>query len=145
VKEDDMKRKVFCFTARGCVISVRGTMRVFLACVALLGCTHALVAPAAVAMRFAGPSAAAVRVSPVEMTSVAKKAKAAVKKLKSSSAVSKRFKATATGKLLRHSAGKAHILTKKHPQRKQKLRRIGLVAEGQLKTMQKLMLVIPKK
>jgi large subunit ribosomal protein L35 len=112
---------------------------------ALLGGTHALMAPAVVAMRTAGLNAAPARVASVDMTSVAKKAKAAVKKLKSSSAVSKRFKATATGKLLRHCAGKAHILTKKHPQRKQKLRRMALVPEGQLKTMQKLMLVVPKK
>jgi large subunit ribosomal protein L35 len=116
----------------------------FLVVAALLGCTHALIAPAAVAVRTVGPIAAPVRVAPVAMTSVAKKAKAAVKKLKSSSAVVKRFKATATGKLIRHSAGKAHILTKKHPQRKQKLRRVARVADGQLKTMQKLMLVIPK-
>mmetsp|Transcript_17595 Transcript_17595/g.53202 ORF Transcript_17595/g.53202 Transcript_17595/m.53202 type:complete len:120 (+) Transcript_17595:45-404(+) len=110
--------------------------------VALLGCTQALVAPGAPLPALASAHA---RVTPLEMTSVSKKAKAAVKKLKSSSAVSKRFKATSTGKLLRHAAGKAHILTKKHPLRKQRLRRVDQVPEGQLKTMQKLMLVVPKK
>ena len=81
----------------------------------------------------------------VTMTSLAKKARAAVKKLKSSKSVSKRFKVTATGKLLRHRAFKSHILTKKHPLRKQRMRRISQVGDDQLKTMQKLMLVTPKK
>mmetsp|Transcript_27902 Transcript_27902/g.65116 ORF Transcript_27902/g.65116 Transcript_27902/m.65116 type:complete len:122 (-) Transcript_27902:222-587(-) len=91
------------------------------------------------------PAASLLRVADLRMTSVAKKAKAAVKKAKSSSAAQKRFKPTATGKLLRRKAFKAHILTKKHPQRKQSLRRISQVDETQLKTMQKLLLVVPKR
>ena len=81
----------------------------------------------------------------VSMTSIDKKAKAAKLKAKSSRSVTKRFKATATGKLLRRRPFRQHILTKKHPLRKQKLRLTQKVHEGQLATMQKLMLVVPKK
>eukprot|EP00965_Chrysotila_dentata_P038164 1268263-Pleurochrysis_carterae.AAC.4 len=95
------------------------------------------------ACRSAGSSD--MRSSVLSMTSINKKAKAAKNKAKSSSAVTKRFKATATGKLLRHKAFRAHILTKKHPQRKQRLRRTSAVDETQLDTMRKLMLVVPKK
>lgn len=86
------------------------------------------VAPVRVLVPAAGaPSLAS---SPA-MSSVMKKAKAAKRKGKSSSAVAKRFKVTATGKLLRHSAFKSHILTKKHPLRKQKLRRTLQADESQ--------------
>jgi len=51
----------------------------------------------------------------VTMTSANKKAKAACRKSKSSSAAAKRFKVTSTGKLLRNFAGKAHLLRKKRP------------------------------
>merc|ERR1712113_1234542 len=78
------------------------------------------------------------------MTSVSKKAKAAVKKIKSSRAAAKRFKPTATGKLLRRKAFRAHILTKKHPLRKMALRKTGTVHESEVKTYQKLLLVKPK-
>mmetsp|Transcript_13030 Transcript_13030/g.29607 ORF Transcript_13030/g.29607 Transcript_13030/m.29607 type:complete len:121 (+) Transcript_13030:32-394(+) len=87
----------------------------------------------------------AVSTPAVSMTSLDKKAKAAKNKAKSSSAVTKRFKPTATGKLLRRRPFRQHILTKKHPLRKQKLRSVGQVDEGQLQTMQKLMLVVPKR
>ena len=83
--------------------------------------------------------------APLTMTSAGKKAKAKTRKVKSSSAITKRFKATASGKLLRRKAFRAHILTKKHPLRKQRLRRISQVHEGQLKTMQACMLVTPKR
>jgi len=79
------------------------------------------------------------------MTSANKKAKAAVRKAKSSRAATKRFKATSTGKLLRHKAFRSHILTKKHPLRKMGLRRTEQVHESELKTYQKLLLVTPKK
>jgi len=75
----------------------------------------------------AQPPAAVARCSAVSaplvsMTSIDKKAKAAKLKAKSSRSVTKRFKATATGKLLRRRPFRQHILTKKHPLRKQKLR-----------------------
>jgi len=87
------------------------------------------------------------RVSPAApmMTSVNKKAKAATRKAKSSRAAAKRFKATSTGKLLRHYAGKAHLLRKKRPQKLAALRRTGSCNEAELKTYQKLLLVVPKK
>ena len=73
-----------------------------------------------------------------------KKAKAAVRKVKSSRAAAKRFKVTATGKLLRHYAGKAHLLRKKRPQHLAKLRRVGCVDDAELDTYQRLLLVFPK-
>nr|YP_010471103.1 ribosomal protein L35 [Synarthrophyton patena]UVF62932.1 ribosomal protein L35 [Synarthrophyton patena] len=45
-------------------------------------------------------------------------------KLKSSSSISKRFKFTASGKLLRHKACRNHLLQKKSPKRKQQLRKV---------------------
>ena len=79
------------------------------------------------------------------MTSADKKAKAAVRKVKSSRAAAKRFKVTSTGKLLRHYAGKAHLLRKKRPQKLAALRRTGQCHESELDTYQKLLLVKPKK
>lgn len=43
-------------------------------------------------------------------------------KKKTKRAARKRFKITATGKVKRMRAGKSHILTKKHPKRKRRLR-----------------------
>ena len=43
-------------------------------------------------------------------------------KMKTSRSAAKRFKKTATGKYVRHRAGKSHILTKKDPKRKRRLR-----------------------
>ena len=103
-----------------------------------------VVAPTrAVAVRTAAVSAAPL--SAVEMTSVNKKAKAANRKQKSCRAAVKRFKVTSTGKLLRHYAGKAHLLRKKRPQHLQKLRRVGQCHESELLTYQKLLLVFPKR
>ena len=122
-------------------------MRVLAVVVALMGYlsgAEAFVMPAS-NLAIAPVCAASVSASTIDMTSANKKAKAAVRKQKTSRAVTKRFKATSTGKLLRHKAFKAHILTKKHPQRKQSLRRVGQVHEGQLQTMQKLMGVVPKR
>jgi len=80
------------------------------------------------------------------MTSVNKKAKAAVRKAKSSRAAAKRFKVTSTGKLLRHYAGKAHLLRKKRPQKLASLRRTGQCDQKkELDTYQALLLVKPKK
>jgi large subunit ribosomal protein L35 len=100
----------------------------------------------------AGPSASAISqvalplspASPV-MTSINKKAKAACRKAKSSRAAAKRFKVTSTGKLLRHYAGKAHLLRKKRPQKLASLRRTGQCDKAELATYQSLLLVKPKK
>lgn len=43
-------------------------------------------------------------------------------KQKNSRAARKRFKVTGTGKIVRRRAFKSHILTKKHPKRKRRLR-----------------------
>mmetsp|Transcript_55973 Transcript_55973/g.105465 ORF Transcript_55973/g.105465 Transcript_55973/m.105465 type:complete len:244 (-) Transcript_55973:149-880(-) len=53
---------------------------------------------------------------------------------KTSHSMRKRFKPTSTGKLLFHRAGKAHLLRKKRPEHKQRLRRSMTIADGQLKT-----------
>lgn len=44
------------------------------------------------------------------------------RKNKSHSGAKKRFKLTATGKIKRHHAGASHLLTKKSPKRRRKLR-----------------------
>jgi large subunit ribosomal protein L35 len=69
------------------------------------------------------------------------KIKAANRKQKSSSAAAKRFSVTSTGKLLRHYAGKSHLLRKKRPQHKAALRRVGQVNDAELDTYQRLLLV----
>lgn len=45
-------------------------------------------------------------------------------KLKSSSSILKRFKLTATGKLLRHKACRSHLLQKKTSKHKHRLRKV---------------------
>jgi len=108
-----------------------------------LAACQAFVMPAAPA---AGLTVARSPVSAVPvMTSADKKAKAAKRKMKSSRAAAKRFKATSTGKLLRHYAGKAHLLRKKRPQKLASLRRTGACAEAELATYQKLLLIKVKK
>ena len=93
------------------------------------------------------PAALVLRVSLATptMTSADKQAKAAKSKHKSSKSAQKRFKVTSTGKLLRHRAGKAHLLRKKRPRKLQALRRIGTCNNAELKTYQKLLLVKPKR
>ena len=116
-----------------------------------LSATSAFVAspqPSALALRPA--AAAATPVADVFMgtgrgASRNKKAKAAVRKMKSNRSAVKRFKVTATGKLLRHYAGKAHLLRKKRPQHLAKLRRVGQCNDAELDTYQRLLLVFPKK
>ncbi|MDR1687808.1 MAG: 50S ribosomal protein L35 [Clostridiales bacterium] len=49
-------------------------------------------------------------------------------KLKTNKAAAKRFSVTGTGKLKRSRANKQHILGKKSPKRKRKLRKLGLVS-----------------
>ena len=50
-------------------------------------------------------------------------------KIKTHSAAAKRFKLTGTGKIKRHHAGAAHILTKKSKKRKKRLASAALVAD----------------
>nr|YP_010952236.1 ribosomal protein L35 [Gloiopeltis furcata]WMP13905.1 ribosomal protein L35 [Gloiopeltis furcata] len=49
-------------------------------------------------------------------------------KLKVSKSIFKRFKVTSTGKLLRQKASRSHLLEKKTPKRKRKLRKVVLVS-----------------
>ena len=59
-------------------------------------------------------------------------------KMKTHKGAAKRFRLTATGKVKRYKAFKSHILTKKDPKRKRRLRRGDLVSPGQQKTIKRL-------
>jgi len=54
-------------------------------------------------------------------------------KMKTHRGAAKRFKKTATGKVKRGRAYTSHILEKKSPKRKRKLRKSGLLAKGDQK------------
>ena len=54
-------------------------------------------------------------------------------KLKTSSSVTKRFKATRNQKLMRRQASKSHLLQKKSQSRKKKLSRVAQVFSGDKK------------
>nr|YP_009313725.1 Ribosomal protein L35 [Helminthocladia australis]SCW21979.1 Ribosomal protein L35 [Helminthocladia australis] len=56
-------------------------------------------------------------------------------KLKTSSSIKKRFKVTGSGHLLRHQAGRSHLLEKKSQARKKKLSRVLKVCQGDLKAL----------
>jgi large subunit ribosomal protein L35 len=60
-------------------------------------------------------------------------------KMKSHRAAKKRFKVTATGKIVRRRAGKSHILTTKTRKRKRHLRQATLVHPGDAKRIKKLL------
>jgi len=60
-------------------------------------------------------------------------------KLKTHRAAAKRFSATGTGKLRRSRANKQHILGKKSPKRKRKLRRLALVSKSNLKLVKSML------
>ena len=60
-------------------------------------------------------------------------------KMKTNRSAAKRFKKTGTGKYRRNKAFKSHILTKKSPKRKRKLRKSTLVAKGDLKRVKRLL------
>jgi large subunit ribosomal protein L35 len=60
-------------------------------------------------------------------------------KMKTHKGAKKRFKVTASGKVKRGHAFKSHILTKKGPKRKRRLRRSDLVSPGQTKTLKRLL------
>ncbi|PID58719.1 MAG: 50S ribosomal protein L35 [Ignavibacteriae bacterium] len=54
-------------------------------------------------------------------------------KMKSNRGAAKTFKKTASGKLKRNKAFRAHILTKKSPKTKRKLRKATLVSSADIK------------
>lgn len=60
-------------------------------------------------------------------------------KLKTRKAVAKRFKITGTGKVLRFSSGKSHILTKKSKKRKRRLRKAKVLLGRQAKMVKKML------
>ena len=60
-------------------------------------------------------------------------------KTKTHSAAKKRFKVTATGKLLRRKAPKAHLLEKKSAKRKRAFRKDTPVAESDAREVRKLL------
>jgi large subunit ribosomal protein L35 len=60
-------------------------------------------------------------------------------KLKTHKGASKRFKVTGTGKIRRAKAFKSHILTKKSTKRKRHLRRGGLVSDGDLEQVRRML------
>lgn len=59
-------------------------------------------------------------------------------KMKTRRAAAKRFKKTASGKIKRNRAYKGHILTKKSPKRKRKLRKSTLVSKADYKRVNRL-------
>ena len=59
-------------------------------------------------------------------------------KMKTRRAAAKRFKRTASGKIKRNRAYKGHILTKKSPKRKRKLRKSTLVSKADYKRVDQL-------
>ena len=60
-------------------------------------------------------------------------------KMKTKSGAKKRFKITGTGKVKRFRAFKSHILTKKHPKRKRRLRQATLVAHADERRIKRLL------
>ncbi|HMA61347.1 MAG TPA: 50S ribosomal protein L35 [bacterium] len=60
-------------------------------------------------------------------------------KIKSRKSVAKRFKKTKSGKLKRGKAYSAHILTKKSPKRKRKLRKAGYVSKADEKRIKEML------
>jgi len=58
-------------------------------------------------------------------------------KKKTHSGLKKRFKLTKSGKVKRGHAGASHILSKKSPKRRRKLRSSALVAKSDLKNILK--------
>ncbi len=60
-------------------------------------------------------------------------------KQKTNRSAAKRFKITGTGKIRRNKAFRSHILTKKSPKRKRKLRHSTLVAKADVKRVKRLL------
>jgi len=60
-------------------------------------------------------------------------------KLKTNKAAAKRFHTTGTGKITHPKMNKQHILGKKSPKRKRKLRRAGLVDQSNMKQVRRML------
>ncbi len=60
-------------------------------------------------------------------------------KMKTHRGAAKRFKKTKTGKVKRHRAFASHILTKKTPKRKRRLRQATLLDKSDMKRVAKLL------
>jgi len=60
-------------------------------------------------------------------------------KMKSKRALRKRVKITGSGKIRRYRAFKSHILTKKHPKRKRRLRQGAMVSHADQKRLMRLL------
>jgi large subunit ribosomal protein L35 len=60
-------------------------------------------------------------------------------KLKTKRSAAKRFKATASGKILRRKGWKSHLLEWKPPKRKRQLRKATLVAAADAKRVRRLL------
>lgn len=60
-------------------------------------------------------------------------------KMKTSRSAAKRFKLTGKGKVKRRQAFKSHILTKKSPKRKRKLRHAALAEGGDAKRVKRML------
>jgi large subunit ribosomal protein L35 len=59
-------------------------------------------------------------------------------KMKTKRAAAKRLKATASGKLKRHSGWKSHLLEAKSPKRRRRLRKASLIAKVDQPRLKKL-------
>jgi large subunit ribosomal protein L35 len=59
-------------------------------------------------------------------------------KMKTKRAAAKRLKATASGKLKRHSGWKSHLLEAKSPKRRRRLRKASLIAKVDVPRLRKL-------
>lgn len=59
-------------------------------------------------------------------------------KIKTNKGAAKRFRLTGTGKIKRQKANKSHILTKKSPSRKRRLRGTKLVHDRDAKNVRRL-------
>lgn len=60
-------------------------------------------------------------------------------KMKSHRGASKRFKKTKTGKVKRFKAYRSHLLEKKKPARKRRLRKTALVSSSDMKRIRRLL------
>ena len=60
-------------------------------------------------------------------------------KIKSHRGVAKRFKFSATGKIMRKKAGKSHLLTKKSRRRKRHLKDSAVVSRSDYRSLRQLM------
>ncbi len=59
-------------------------------------------------------------------------------KVKNKKAVLKRFKLTGRGKIRRRKAGLGHLLSKKRPKRKRRLKRASLVSDADMRRIETL-------